>query len=80
MSEETAGTASSTIEITDYIGMLAPLGWVHQDGDDRGDEEALRSPDHTSRSNFTNDWRECIANCMMYVGEAMVRQNSCQSA
>ena len=37
-----SGAASSTIEIADYVGMLAPLGWVHQDEDDRGAKEALR--------------------------------------
>src|SRR5690242_14360996 len=42
MSKETSGAASSTIEIADYVGMLAPLSWVHQDEDDRGAEEALR--------------------------------------
>jgi hypothetical protein len=31
-------------------------------------------------ANLTNDWRKCVANCMMHVGEAIVRQNSCQSA
>jgi len=42
MSKQTSGAASSTIEIADYVRMLAPLGWVHQDEDDRGDEETLR--------------------------------------
>ncbi len=42
MSKETSGAASSTIEIADYVGMLAPLGWVHQDEDGGGAEEALR--------------------------------------
>ncbi|KAK4095895.1 hypothetical protein N658DRAFT_502188, partial [Parathielavia hyrcaniae] len=49
---------------------------VYQDRDDQG-AKFPRSPDYTSRANLTNNWRECIANYIMYVGEAMVRQNSC---
>jgi len=50
MSKETSGAVSSTIEIADYVRMLVPLGWVHQDEDGRGVEE-------TKVSNQGSFWR-----------------------